>query len=93
MRTLYRWLGEPDFDKAYRVARRKAFGQATARRQHGSSAAATTLLKVMLDPSMPASTRVRAAECVLAHAAKAIEIEDVEARVSELERAADEKRR
>jgi hypothetical protein len=47
----------------------------------------------MLDPSMPASTRVRAAECVLAHAAKAIEIEDVEARVSELERAADEKRR
>jgi hypothetical protein len=43
-----------------------------------------------LDPSMPASTRVRAAKCVLAHAAKAIEIEDVEARVSELERAAEE---
>jgi hypothetical protein len=88
VRTLYRWLGEPDFDKAFRVARRKAFGQATARLQHGSSAAATTLLKVMLDPNTSASRRVRAAECVLAHAAKAIEIEDVEARVEALEQAA-----
>jgi hypothetical protein len=88
VRTLYRWLDQPDFDRAYRVARRKAFGQATARLQHGSSAAATTLLKVMLDPSRPASTKVRAAECVLTHAAKAIEIEDVEARVEALEQAA-----
>jgi len=87
-RTLYRWLNEPEFDKAYRAARRKAFGQASARLQHGASAAATTLLKVMLDQGTPASTKVRAAECVLAHSAKAIEIEDIEARVSELERAA-----
>ena len=34
----------------------------------------------------PASTRVRAAECVLNHSAKAIEIEDIEVRVAELER-------
>ena len=88
VRTLYRWLGEPDFEKAYRVARRKAFGQATARLQQGSGAAATTLLKLMLDSSTPASTRVRAAECVLGHAAKAIETEDVEARVEALEQAA-----
>jgi hypothetical protein len=87
-RTLYRWLSEPEFDKAYRAARRKAFGQATARLQHGASAAATTLLKVMLDPATPASTRVRAAEGVLGQAAKAIEIEDVEARVAALEQAA-----
>jgi hypothetical protein len=33
---------------------------------------------------------LRAAELVLTHGAKAIEIEDVEARVSELERAAEE---
>jgi hypothetical protein len=38
--------------------------------------------------SAPASTRVRAAEAIINHAAKAIEIEDIEARVSELERAA-----
>jgi hypothetical protein len=58
--------------------------------QHGSSAAATTLLKVMLDPSAPASTRLRAAESILTHAAKAIEIEDIEARVSVLEQAANQ---
>jgi hypothetical protein len=44
----------------------------------------------MLDTATPASTKVRAAECVLTHAAKAIELEDIEARVSERERAADE---
>jgi hypothetical protein len=56
----------------------------------GTTAAATTLLKVMLDQGTPASVRVRAAECIMNHSAKAIEIEDVEARVTELERAADE---
>ena len=48
----------------------------------------TTLLKIMVDPTAPHSTRVRAADSVLDHSAKAIEIEDVEARVAELERIA-----
>ena len=39
----------------------------------------------MLDVNAPHSTRVRAADSVLDHAAKAIEIEDIEARVSALE--------
>ena len=71
----------------YRQARREVFGQAVARLQQGTSAAATTLLKMMLDPNTPASVRVRAAECVMNQATKAIEIEDIEARVAELERA------
>jgi hypothetical protein len=37
----------------------------------------------MLDAATPASTKVRAAEFVMADAAKAIEIEDIEARVSD----------
>jgi hypothetical protein len=48
----------------------------------------TTILKITIDPSTPASVRVLAAECVLNHAAKAIEIEDIEARLAALERAA-----
>ena len=87
-RTLLRWLKLPEFDAAYRDARRKAFGQAVARLQQGTSAAATTLLKVMIDPSTPASVRVRAADSVFNHAAKAIELEDIEARVAALEQAA-----
>jgi len=58
----------------------------------GASAAATTLLKTMIDPATPASVRVRAAECVMNQATKAIEIEDIEARVAELERATDASR-
>jgi hypothetical protein len=42
----------------------------------------------MLDQTTPASVKVRAAECVMNHSSKAIEIEDIEARVGKLERAA-----
>lgn len=42
----------------------------------------------MVDPNTPPATKVKAADSVLNHTAKAIEIEDIEARVSELERAA-----
>jgi transposase-like protein len=87
-RTLMRWLQLPEFQKAYRQARRDAYSQAVARLQQGTSAAATILLKTMIDPGTPASVRVRAAEAIFSHAFKAIEIEDIEARGSELERAA-----
>jgi transposase-like protein len=87
--TLLRWLKVPEFQSAYREARRAAFGQSVARLQQASGAAVSTLLKVMVDPNSPASTKVRAADSVLNHSAKAIEIEDIEARVSELERAAE----
>ena len=89
--TLLRWLRLPEFDKAYREARRSAFAQASARLQHGSSAAVSTLLKVMVDPSTPPGTKVRAADSVLDHSARAIELEDIEERVAELERVAAER--
>ena len=87
--TLLRWMKVPEFQVAYREARRAAYSQAVARLQQGATAAATTLLKVMLDQGTPASVKVRAAECVMNHSSKAIEIEDVEFRVAELERAAE----
>jgi transposase-like protein len=88
-KTLLRWLKVPEFQAAYREARRDAFRQAIARLQQGTSAAATTLLKTMIEPGTPPSVRVRAAEAIFNHAAKAIEIEDIEARVSALEAAAE----
>ena len=86
--TLLNWMKLPEFQAAYREARRAAFGQSIARLQQGTSAAATTLLKTMIDSNTPASVKVRAAEAIFNNAAKAIEIEDIEARVAELERAA-----
>jgi len=86
--TLLRWMKEPDFDAAYRQARRNAFSQSIARLQQASGAAVATLLKIMVDPSAPPSTRVRAADSVLDHSAKAIELEDIEMRLAALEQAA-----
>jgi transposase-like protein len=92
-KTLLRWLKVPEFQTAYREARRDAFRQAIARLQQGTSAAATTLLKTMIEPGTPPSVRVRAAEAIFNHAAKAIEIEDIEARVTALEAAAEAAKR
>jgi hypothetical protein len=64
---LMRWLQVPEFDAAYRKARRDAFAQSTGRLQQASSAAVTTLLRVMTDVNAPAACRVRAADSVLAH--------------------------
>ena len=82
-RTLYRWMQHPQFEAAYRAARRAAFGQASARLQQASSAAVSTILQILRDPSTRASTRVRAADLALCHGKAAIE-EDIVARLSEL---------
>lgn len=90
--TLLRWMKESTFDAAYREARRATFRQSVARLQQAAGAAVSTLLKVMVDPGTPASTKVRAADSVLSHAAKAIELEDIDARVTALELAAEERK-
>jgi transposase-like protein len=84
--TLLRWLKEPNFDEAYREARRAAYGQSIARLQQASGAAVSTLLKIMVDSSVLASSRVRAAENVLEKGARAIEMEEMEARLARLEK-------
>ena len=84
-----RWQKEPEFDAAYRSAKRAAFGLAIARLHHLSSAAVSTLGKVMLDPGTPPTTKVRAADSIPNHTMKAIEDEDIGARLSELESAAE----
>src|SRR5271157_948685 len=65
--TLLRWQKLPEFQKAYREARRATHQQSIARLQQATSAAVTTLLKVMVDANTPASTKVRAADSVLDH--------------------------
>ena len=88
-KTLLRWLKHPVFDAAYREAKRAAFSQAIARLHQMSSAAVSTLGKVMVEPSTPPATKVRDADSILNHTIKAIENEDIEARVAALEQAAE----
>jgi hypothetical protein len=85
-KTLLRWMQLAEFEAAYRQARRDAFGQCLARLQYGSTAAASTLLKIMVDVNAPPSCRLRAADSVITHTIKAIELEDIEARLAALER-------
>lgn len=92
VRTLFRWLKEPDFDAAYRKAKSAAFGQSIARLHYLSGAAVSTLGKVMLDPATPPATKVRAADSILNHSTKAIEIEDLQARLANLERIAESRK-
>jgi hypothetical protein len=86
--TLVRWMKEPEFQAACLEVRRTVFSHAVGRLQDAAGAAATTVLKIMLDANAPAATRLRAAEVVLEQAAKAGEMEDVQDRVARLERAA-----
>src|ERR1017187_473058 len=88
-RTLIRWLKLPEFVKEYRQARREAVQQAVARMQQATGAAGTVVLKLITDPNVPAAVKLRAAECVFDRAIKGIELEDIEARVAELDRAAE----
>ena len=85
--TLLRWQQDPEFDVAFRKARRATYGQTTGRLHQASGVAVSAVVKIMVDPGTPAATRLRAAAIVLDHTSKAIEIEDIEARVRELERA------
>jgi hypothetical protein len=86
-KTLRRWIREPQFNARYLQARSESVRQAIARIQQATGAAGATILKLMTDTSVSAAVRLRAAECVFGLAVKGIELEDIEARVQELERA------
>jgi hypothetical protein len=87
--TMWRLLRREDFQSLLRMARHRAYSQCVGRLQQASSAAVGVLLRLMTDPASPAASRVRAADCVLSHAADAIELDGFEERLSNLEQAAE----
>ena len=93
IKTLQRWQRLPEFDKAFREARMKAFRQSLAKLQQASAPAATTLLKLMLDLATPVAVRARCAFYILEATRQGVETEDNEARISELEHFADESKK
>ena len=85
-RTLRRWLREHGpFQSAYREARRQIVQQAVVQVQHATGTAVHTLLAVMQDANAPASAKVSAAKTIIETAIKAVELEDLEARIATLE--------
>ena len=59
-RTLYNWLDDPHFERAYRKARKLAFRQAISLTQRYAPMAVQTLAKVASDPNVPAAAKVSA---------------------------------
>ena len=83
--TAWRWLKEPTVQTAYREVRRAVVTQAIAQVQRATGEAVETLRAVMQDPEAPASAKVSAARTILETAVKAVELEDLEARIAALE--------
>jgi len=83
--TMHRWLKEASFQAAYREARRQVVQHAITQVQRATSEAVATLRTVMRDPNSLASARVSAAKVILETAIKAVELEDLEARIIALE--------
>lgn len=83
--TAWRWLKDDTFQTAYREARREVVKQAISQVQQATGEAVETLRKVMQDPHAPASAKVTAARTILETAVKAVELEDLEARIVALE--------
>ncbi len=80
-RTLYRWLQEPTFQKAYRDARREAVNQALAQLQQLAGEAVRTLADVMRDPDSSSNSKVTAAKTIIDYGVK----DNFEERLQELE--------
>lgn len=84
-RTLWRWLKNPSFKKAYQKARFEVVSQAIAQLQKVTGEAVQTLREIINDHDAPADARVRAAQVIMTMAFKGIETEDLELRLVALE--------
>ena len=85
-RTLWRWLQANDFKEAYRKARSQLVSRAIAHIQAGMGDAVRTLKDIIADKNAPPTVRVSAAKAMIDFGMKGIEIEDLEYRVSELQK-------
>lgn len=83
--TLLRWLKKPEFATAYREARREVVTHSIMTLQKATAEAVETLRSVTTDTEAPAAARVSSAKVILDMSLKAVELEDLMARVEALE--------
>ena len=89
--TLWRWLKEPEFKEAFRSAKLRVLEEAITKLQKASGQAISALLAIVLNDQAPASARVSGAKIILETAVKTVEIEDIQVRLTALEKIALEK--
>jgi len=84
-RTLHRWLRQPTFQRAYRIARRQAFQQAIGLIVKYAPVAVSTLVKTLTDPTAPHHSKVAAAGLILRFGRDGIELDDIATRIDVIE--------
>lgn len=84
--TAARWMKTPEFQVAYREARREAMRRTTARLQSAASEAVDALCEITRSGEGE-SARVSAAKCILDSALKAVDLDDIQQRLDAIERA------
>jgi len=90
-RTLWRWLGNPDFKGELVAAEGELIDSATRRLLQLQAGAIDTVETLMNDQLVRHSVRLRAAQTVLDHLLKLRELRNVEARLAALEAAVNER--
>ena len=83
--TLFRYLKEPEFTKEYRALRRQTVENAISEIQQATSDAVTTLKRNLTCGK--ASDENRAAQIILEHAVRGVELIDIVERLENLEKA------
>lgn len=85
-RTLRRYLANAEFVAAYRAAFDDLVDAATRQAQQAINPALSTLTEICQDGAIGPTARVNAARALLEYAARLTEVNDLAARVAELER-------
>ncbi|SRR6266568_1222507 len=85
-KTARRWLKLPHFQQAYRIAQHSLFDQALTGLMNKVDKAINTLDRNMTSEDAPASTQVRAAQITIEQSISIYKTQQLEERISELER-------
>jgi len=84
--TLHRYLKDETFKAQYQAAKREVVQQAISQLQRSAGKAVKVLIEIAEDKECPSSARVSAARTILETSLKAVELEDLEKRIEELEK-------
>jgi len=84
-RTLRRWMDVPDFQCAYRAARRQTFNQAIGLVVKYATLAVSTLVQTMADKDASHHAKVAAATAILKFGREGIELDDLAGRIEAIE--------
>lgn len=83
--TLWRYMKDPEFERRLREARRVAVGHAAVRLQGATGEAVAVLRELMTRVEAPPAARISAARAVIDYSFRAVEMDELRARLRELE--------